>query len=119
SAEMLTQANVVETEKGTSFLDNLIQESRKAQNRGMRSRSKGGVMMAGVATRGAFEIVERGVYSIILASAPGVVPKALEQISEDRRPKISASLLRFYHQTYPGWPLALCCFNNAHAEVAK
>jgi len=52
------------------------------------------------------------------AADPAAIPAALEQVPPRRRPNLGPELFRFYADTFPGYPVALCCFDNADARRA-
>ena len=66
-------------------------------------------------------IVEMGVYHIALLNdfSENVIESTLQLIPEQKRPELSKEILDFYNQTFPGFPLALCCFNNKDAKKAS
>lgn len=63
-------------------------------------------------------VFESGIYTIVLAPKAELVYEALSRVPADKRPNISKELLQFYAQNYPGWPIALCCFNSKQSEEA-
>lgn len=66
-------------------------------------------------------VTEMGIYHIAILndlSFPSV-QACLSQIPEEKRPEIASELITFYQETYPGFPLLICCFNNEHAEEAS
>lgn len=64
-------------------------------------------------------VFEHDVYTVVLAEDPAEIPAALERVPANRRPAISAELLGFYAETFPGYTIALCCFDNADARRAR
>jgi hypothetical protein len=43
----------------------------------------------------------------------------MDRIPENKRPQINPELLAWYEKTYPGWSLALCCFDNKDKKKAE
>jgi hypothetical protein len=64
------------------------------------------------------EVFDLDVYTVVLASDPRDVPAALSRVPEAKRPVLAPELFDFYARTYPGYPVALCCFDNADARRA-
>jgi hypothetical protein len=73
----------------------------------------------GAAPGGAVEVFEHDVYTVLLADDPMLLPGALEQVPERKRPRLDPALMAFYAEAYPDHPLAVCCFDNADAREAK
>jgi hypothetical protein len=67
----------------------------------------------------AVEIVEMGVYHIVLAHDATDIPAALERVPADKRPTLRPELFTFYRDEFPGWPVLCCCFANRDAEEAQ
>lgn len=59
------------------------------------------------------------VYTVILADSPSQVTEALTRVPPNRRPDIGEEIAAFYEASYPGWTLAVCCFDNAEAKEAE
>src|SRR5438132_410397 len=74
--------------------------------------SAGGGLPAGV------EVFDYDVYTVVLAADPRAIPAALEQVPPAKRPTLAPDLFRFYADTFPGYPVAVCCFDNADARRA-
>jgi hypothetical protein len=64
------------------------------------------------------EVFEHDIYTVILATDPRGIPAALDAVPPNRRPRLHRKLLDFYARAYPGYPVALCCFDNADARRA-
>ncbi|NVB39342.1 hypothetical protein G6O69_15980 [Pseudenhygromyxa sp. WMMC2535] len=64
---------------------------------------------------GKTQVFESGNYSVVLAQSAslGDIEDALEGVPESRRPKVDPLLLSYYMSWYPGWHIALCCFDTA------
>ena len=58
------------------------------------------------------QIFDTGIYTVVLADDASLIPAALHMVPKDKRPQISNETFNFYTQMYPGWSIALCCFNN-------
>src|SRR5436190_12920281 len=64
------------------------------------------------------EVFDYDVYTVVLAADPRAIPAALEQVPPEKRPTLAPELFRFYADRFPGYPVALCCFDNADARRA-
>lgn len=71
-------------------------------------------------TKGGFlnhvEVFDSGSYTVVLASDAKDIPSALERVREGRRPRPHPELFHAYDLWYPGWPVALCCWEG-HIEA--
>jgi hypothetical protein len=61
------------------------------------------------------QVFQRGSYAIVLASdaSTGAIMAALESLPETKRPPIDRALFDAYLRWYPGWHLAICCFEGS------
>jgi hypothetical protein len=75
----------------------------------------GGPAPAAVQGLKAVEVFDTGIYTVVLAGDPRDIPAALEQVPAGKRPPLNAALFDWYRQAFPGWPVALCCFNTRDA----
>ena len=64
------------------------------------------------------EVFDSGIYTIILAEDARAIPSALKRIRKDKCPSIKKEMFEAYAKWYPGWSIALCCFNNRDAAKA-
>jgi hypothetical protein len=65
-------------------------------------------------------IVKLGVYHIAILNTVNkeALEQVLQQIPKNKRPALSTGLLDFFINTYPDFPLLLCCFENKDALQA-
>ncbi len=64
-------------------------------------------------------IIQVGIYTVVLSASARAISKALRgAVAADKRPEIGQDLLDAYEEWYPGWALAVCCFNNTEAKRA-
>ena len=88
-------------------------------------RSRGGLLGSDSVRRGSksveVRIINFDVYTIVIAKNAAAMRKALasDAVPADRRPAINADMIKAYTKWYPGWAIAVCCFNNADAKEAK
>lgn len=59
-----------------------------------------------------------GIYTVVLAQDARDIPGALHQVPRAKRPRLNPALFDAYAKWYPGWTIALCCFNNLRARLA-
>jgi hypothetical protein len=112
ASEAMTEKNVLDTSKCPSIFRDMV---TAVATRGMgmsRSMTTFGVQSKAI-------VFDHGIYTIILAKSPDEVSEALSRVPLNKRPPVSPELLEFYKLKYPGWPLAVCCFNNADVESAE
>lgn len=64
-------------------------------------------------------VFESGAYTIALASSAEGLRDAVSRVPERKRPEFSDELLESLAQAYPGWPIAICCFNDADFAAAS
>ncbi len=108
---------VIDTTTCPSFLKDI----RSA----LTPRSRGATLGSDSARRGSksveVRIINFDVYTIVIAKNAGAMRKALasDAVPADRRPALNADMIKAYTKWYPGWAIAVCCFNNADAKEAK
>ncbi|WP_052850578.1 hypothetical protein [Streptomyces avicenniae] len=81
--------------------------------------ASGGIDWMGAAPRGAVQVFDHDVYTVLLADDPTAIPAALGQVPPHRRPALDPDLLRFYADHFPDHTVAVCCFDNADSQRAK
>lgn len=113
AGERMTPSNVIDTSRFDKIMTDMV-EALTPRSRGMRS--------LGAATRGAsmapvFSFAH-GIYHVVLSEDARAVGDALKTVPEDKRPDMTPDIFDWYAAMYPGYSLALCCFNNADAQQA-
>jgi hypothetical protein len=68
---------------------------------------------------GGAAVFQRDIYTIVLADSATQIPSALDRVEPRKRPPLNRDLFGFYADLFPGYPVALCCFDNADAAEAK
>lgn len=66
----------------------------------------------------AVRVFEHDIYTVVLSERPSLIPGALARVPEDKRPNANPPLFDFYEREFPGWTVAVCCFNNREARQA-
>ena len=108
TAEPMTSANILDTSQCPNILLDYAASLKQRSDR----RSRGlGEMTKGV------QVFDSGNFTVVLADRPTDIPKALQLVPEARRPEPNTNVLAAFERIYPGWPIALCCFNTR--EMAK
>jgi hypothetical protein len=58
------------------------------------------------------EVFDSGSYTVVLAQDARAIPAAIEQVPANKRPALHPELFDAYAQWYPGWSIALCCWDG-------
>lgn len=78
----------------------------------IKPRSRGMMKSLGIQTLGAIEVFDSGSYTVVLAADARDIPSVLEQVPENKRPNLHPEMFEAYARWYPGWPVALCCWDG-------
>jgi len=101
----------------TSGCKNILKDIAEAVKPKSRSFSKGFGSDA-VSFGSVVEVFDTGIYTVVLARDPRDIPAALARVPVEKRPDLKPEIFAAYAEWYPGWQIALCCFNNAEAVEA-
>ncbi|MFE2595102.1 hypothetical protein ACFXCZ_01140 [Streptomyces sp. NPDC059396] len=112
-ARRMSRANFIPAGRSSDVLSRMVDAVRPVA--GTRS----GVAFMGSDDSGRVEVFDHDIYTVLLATDPTLLHAALAQVPPHRRPRLNPLLLEFYADHYPGYPIAVCCFDNAAAEQAK
>ena len=109
----MTQANFVDTSRCPRILRDMADAVRPA--------SAGWGSSQGAAYGGPppVQVFEHDIYTVVLATDATLIPDALRQVPENRRISDNRPLFDFYAAMYPGYAVALCCFDNREATAAN
>lgn len=110
----MSQANFIDTSGCSRILRDMVTA--------VRPRTRSMDRMDGPAGAGAgaqIEVFEHDIYTVVLADNPLAIPAAMERVPEDKRIHVGADLMAFYAERFPGYAVALCCFNNRDARQAN
>jgi hypothetical protein len=106
AAEYMTQINCIDMTRAP----NVLKEYSDLLRPRMRTRDlTKGLRSAAVAS---VEVFDSGSYTIALARNATDIPSALEQIPASKRPDLHPEIFDAYELWYPGWPVALCCWEG-------
>jgi hypothetical protein len=106
----MSQANVVPTEQ----CPNILRDIATA----IRGRYRSLSCAADPEADGPVEVFDTGIYTVVLATDTRAIPTVLDRVPEEKRPPLSPDLFDAYAAWYPGWTVALCCFNNRESARA-
>ena len=102
SAAPMSPKNMVDTSDCPELLADLVKAARPMP------RSMGEPEPAPV-----LHVFESGIYTVVSCRySAQLAGQALDQVPAAKRPAISDDLLELYDKEFPGWHLALCCFDN-------
>ena len=59
------------------------------------------------------QVFDSGSYTVVLASDTKFIHTALGQVPAHKRPKPNPMIFEAYGKLYPGWHIALCCYNGS------
>jgi hypothetical protein len=59
------------------------------------------------------QVFDSGSYTVVLAKDAKYINTALGQVPEHKRPKPNPMIFDAYSKLYPGWHIALCCYNGS------
>jgi hypothetical protein len=108
--ESMGKNNVIDLgEKGKGLLNHMCYFYEE--------RSKSG--MKGIVSNSAkIEMFDTGIYTVIISNKPSLINEALKDVSENKRPEINLQLMQWYEDNYPGYSIAVCCFNTSEQTNA-
>jgi|SRR5579859_6625313 len=104
----MTQQNFLDTRSCRHILRDMV-TSLMPQT---RSHSFGGM------SKGHVQVFEYDIYTVVLATDASLIPNALPLVPAHKRIAVNQPLFDFYARCYPGYAVALCCFDNQQAEEA-
>lgn len=113
-ARSLTSENFLPVDEGQAGVLRRMVEAVRDVPRGLAA--PGGMAFGAGAP---VQVFEHDVYTVLLADDPTLLPDALAQVPQRKRPRLDRALMDFYAQAYPEHPVAVCCFDNADARRAK
>ncbi|MBP9820246.1 hypothetical protein KBC79_05950 [Candidatus Woesebacteria bacterium] len=100
--------------------DNLIYDVPREVAQAMRDTIEPVSLATSFGTRGAKAVVVKyDVYHVVLAAGPDDVRRVLHKVPEHKRPTITDEMVQFYRQNFPGWGVALFCFNNRDMQESR
>ncbi|MFO0588156.1 MAG: hypothetical protein U0441_11480 [Polyangiaceae bacterium] len=105
AAVMPGRENILDTRDCKDFLVAMEKATRRARRNAAR-----GMDLAEVES--AADVFDVGSYTVVLAARPQDVADALASVPEEKRPALNPEVLAAFDELYPGWPIAVCCWNG-------
>lgn len=99
SAEPMTQKNCIDMSGHPNLLKRyagLVRPRARSLTKSLRS----------------VQVFDSGSYTVVLAATPTDIPSVIEQVPENKRPRLHPELFDAFATWYPGWPVALCCWDG-------
>lgn len=104
AAAPLDHRNAIDTRQFPDFLKKI-----QAANAPARAIGRGG---DGARGRSPAQVFDVGSYTVVLAGDARSISAALDRVPPQKRPPDNAELFAAFEQLYPGWPLAVCCWQG-------
>lgn len=104
-AKNFTQENAIDTRAFKGFLDSILEATKPltfAEGNDARSR--------GVSKALVFDV---GGYTVVTSTDARSIGEALDQVPANRRPELNQDVLDSFAVNYPGWPIAVCCWDGS------
>lgn len=113
----MTAANILDTRDIRHVLATYRERIHELDPRFMHQRSFSNTRSGPLAP--AVQVFDSGSYTVVLAADAHDVPAALHRVPPERRPRLNPALFDAYAGWYPGWTIALCCFDAAQTMRAE
>ena len=107
SALPMTSANAVDM----TSCKHVLRDYEKALVASTARRSRGFDKGMDLSDR-SVQVFDSGSYTVVLASDAKYINSALSQVPENKRPKPNPTIFEAYSKLYPGWHIALCCYDG-------
>lgn len=105
----MTQQNFLDTRSCRNVLKDMVTA--------LMPRSRGVSFSMGIA-KGLVQVFEHDIYTVVLATDASLIPGVLPLVPEQKRIAVNQPLFDFYAKRFPGYAMALCCFDNKQAMDA-
>jgi hypothetical protein len=112
AAAPMTKENLVDTSGFVKYTEDILAAVRPPVSQSVS------IDVSDRGMKGTVEIFEHGIYTVMLASSPHLIPGALPEIPKDRRPLFNSEIFHFYGDLLPTWSAGLWLFNNRDAKDA-
>lgn len=107
AADPMTRENCIDVSTHKSLLKRYAELVRPSRPR-TRGLSKGLANDVRLV-----EVFDSGSYTVVLAADAKAIPAVLEQVPAEKRPTPHPELFDAYDAWYPGWTVAVCCWDGA------
>lgn len=64
------------------------------------------------------KVFDSGEYTVVLAQQASLIPEAMKQVPENKRPEIKKEFFEALDKWYANWPVAVCCFEAKKVDAA-
>lgn len=110
TSESMDEKNVISiTDNDTEVFNNMLKAlSPKTQSRSLMK-----------AVTNSVKIFDVGIYTVLMSDQPSLIYEKLKDIPENKRPKISFKLMKWYEKKYKGWNIAVCCFDSKEEKKSN
>ncbi|WP_437977343.1 hypothetical protein WMF11_10350 [Sorangium sp. So ce295] len=105
-ATRLGPQNAVDTRPFRTFLEDIREATRQPIPRSY------GTLLGGTLEAARAVVFDVGSYAVVLAESPRAVLSVLRQVPKPKRPALNDRMLQAFEAYYPGWPVAVCCWNG-------
>lgn len=106
SKHPLGRENVIDTSHAPDILDSMVTVvSKNVDENGREMISRSSLGTLGVT------MFSTGIYTVIVGD-PRHIHAVIRLLPSDVRPDLQPKKMEWYAKMYPGWQIALCCFNN-------
>lgn len=104
AAEAMGPENVIDTRAFPTFLKSITDS--------LQPRMRSALNSKGIVGSSRAQVFSVGSYTVVLATTIADVTEVLDEVPADRRPKVNSAFIEGFAQLYPGWPVAVCCWNG-------
>ncbi len=111
-AKPMLPENLIGTENAARIAEDCVEAVRPRRRGGEISRT----LLS--ADQPKVHVFDSGIYTVVLAQNPRDIPTALARVPENKRPAMNTEMFEWYARFRPGWPIALCCFDNKQQAAA-
>lgn len=109
AAKPLTPDNMLDTRPFKNILRDYVTAYEAAKPKPKAEGFGTDLLFSNVAKA---EVFERGSFTVVLAQDARLIPAALARVPEHRRPQPNRAIFSAYAKHYPGWHMALCCYDG-------
>lgn len=104
AAEPMGAENILDTSSYRSVLSNMASHFQPRSRR---------VTRRSLTKSAPAQVFDSGAYTVVLAQSAADIPEALARVPAAKRPALNQEIFNAYARWYPGWQVALCCFDGA------
>jgi hypothetical protein len=105
SAAPLDERNAIDTRQFREFLEIIQQANEKIPPELVGARCRPDEPPPA-------KVFDVGSYTVVMAAGAAAISAALDQVPAEKRPPDNNAMFAAFEEHYPGWPLAVCCWNG-------